>query len=91
MVTGSTTRDLEGHSKRVLSMAFSLDETALATASYFGTVKVWDLATGSASATFEEKAKACVAFSPDRTMFATSAQGSLEAIRHVDGRHYRYL
>ena len=75
---GSTTRDLEGHSERVLSMAFSRNGATLALpASFHNTVKVWDLATGSASATLEARWAECVAFSPDRTMFATGTQERL--------------
>ena len=76
VATGTTTRDLEGHSQGVLSMAFSRNGAALATGSN-DTVKVWNLATGDAGSTLKGEWAECVAFSPDRTMFATGSQDRL--------------
>ena len=70
--TGAAAHDLDGHARSIVSMAFSRSVATLATAPYHGTLKVWDLATGTATAPLQDRIGGSAAFSPDRTMFATS-------------------
>ena len=73
-------------------MAFSRNGATLISGSQDNTVKVWSLATGSASATLEARWAECVAFSPDRYYVRhRDARKAGQAIRHVHGRNYRCL
>ncbi len=66
-------RGFKGHTKTVMSAAFSPDGTRLATASWDGTVKVWDVADGKELRTLTGHVKpvTSVAFSPDGTRLAS--------------------
>ncbi|MFO0905980.1 MAG: WD40 repeat domain-containing protein [Pirellulales bacterium] len=67
-----------GHTSVVVAAAFSPDGKTLASASYDGTLKLWDMTTGREAATLGEY-KGClgyVAFSPDGKTLATGAIGS---------------
>ena len=69
---------LGGHTGAVVGLAFSPDSKTLASASYDGTLKTWDMTTGKERATLGEY-KGClgyVAFSPDGKTLATGAIGS---------------
>jgi len=69
---------LKGHTGAVVGLAFSPDSKTLASASYDGTLKTWDLTTGKERATLGEY-RGClgfVAFSPDGKTLATGAIGS---------------
>jgi len=58
---------LTGHSGLVVALAYSPDGRTLASASADGTARLWDLATGTLTATLQSPAARahCVAFSPD--------------------------
>ncbi|TVQ02020.1 MAG: WD40 repeat domain-containing protein [Planctomycetaceae bacterium] len=69
---------LKGHTSAVVGLAFSPDSKTLASASYDGTLKSWDMTTGKERATLGEH-RGClgyVAFSPDGKTLATGAIGS---------------
>ena len=69
---------LMGHTDAVVGLAFSPDSKTLASASYDGTLKSWDMTTGKERATLGEY-KGClgyVAFSPDGKTLASGAIGS---------------
>src|SRR5436190_4910569 len=69
---------LQGHTGEVVSVAFSPDSKTLASASYDGTLKLWDITTGKERATLGEYkgCLGCVAFSPDGKTLASGAIGS---------------
>ena len=73
---------LEGHGSRVTSVSLSPDGTTLSSASSDGTVRLWDVATGVVTRTFEESASS-VAFSPDGTTLATGTSRGGIRIREV--------
>jgi WD40 repeat protein len=57
---------LTGHTSTVLSVAFKLDGTRLASSSFDGSIKVWDTASGQELLTLRgHTAETTVAFSPD--------------------------
>jgi hypothetical protein len=66
---------LEGHSNDVTSVAFSPDGTRLASGSHDYTVKLWNVATGKAIASFEGHSATVtsVAFSPNGTRLASGS------------------
>src|SRR5688572_7952344 len=69
---------LKGHTDAVVAVAFSPDSKTLASASYDGTLKLWDTTTGKERATLGEYkgCLGCVAFSPDGKTLASGAIGS---------------
>ncbi len=69
---------LKGHTGAVVAVAFSPDSKTLASASYDGTLKLWDMTTGKERATLGEYrgCLGCVAFSPDGKTLASGAIGS---------------
>ncbi len=69
---------LKGHTNAVVAVAFSPDSKTLASASYDGTLKLWDMTTGKERATLGEYkgCLGCVAFSPDGKTLASGAIGS---------------
>ena len=74
LATGKTVAVLEGLTNYILSMSFSSDGAELSAGSYSESVMAWELATGTAIATRKPELFERVAFSPDRTMFATGSQ-----------------
>ena len=71
---GKELRSFKGHTNVVMSAAFSPDGTRLATASWDGTVKIWDVADGKEVRTLTGHVKpvTSVAFSPDGTRLASA-------------------
>ena len=69
---------LQGHTDAVVAVAFSPDSKTLASASYDGTLKLWDMTTGKERATLGEYkgCLGCVAFSPDGKTLASGTIGS---------------
>ena len=67
--------DLKGHTGRVNSASFSPDVKRLASASYDGTVKVWDATTGQESLTLKGHTSLVfsVSFSPDGKRLASAS------------------
>src|SRR5262245_25309293 len=69
---------LQGHTNAVVAVAFGPDSKTLASPSYDGTLKLWDMTTGKERATLGEYrgCLGCVAFSPDGRTLASGAIGS---------------
>ena len=67
---------LKGHTSAAVAVAFSPDSKTLASASYDGTLKLWDMTTGKERATLGEYS-GCVAFSPDGKTFYRCIRGWL--------------
>src|SRR6516225_10148935 len=68
----------KGHTDAVVAVAFSPDSKTLVSASYDGTLKLWDMTTGKERATLGKYkgCLGCVAFSPDGKTLASGAIGS---------------
>jgi len=68
-------RTFEGHTSGVTSVAFSPDGKLLASGSYDGTIKLWEVATGSLVRTLYGHTWVVnsVAFSPDGRLLASSS------------------
>ncbi|KOS44725.1 hypothetical protein ACN38_g4304 [Penicillium nordicum] len=66
---------LEGHSRRVVSVTFSPDGRLLASASWDGTIKLWETATGALQQTLEGHSGSIesVIFSPDSRLLAAGS------------------
>src|SRR6476659_3527098 len=69
---------LQGHTNPVVSVAYSPDGKTLASASYDGTLKLWDVTTGKERATLKGHTGCVgsVAFSPDGKTLASAIMGS---------------
>jgi WD40 repeat protein/Flp pilus assembly protein TadD len=72
-VTAQISRDLAGHIGGVVRLAFSPDSSQLVTVGYDGRAKIWDVASGTVTATLEvpNLDMSCARFSPDGKMLAT--------------------
>src|SRR4051812_16815588 len=68
---------LKGHTQAVKSVTFSPDGKILASASYDGTLRLWEVATGKERAALGEYTGCvgCVAFSPDGKTLASGTIG----------------
>ena len=72
---------LEGHRDMVTTLAFSPDSKTLASTSFYGTVLLWDVATGQRRHTLPAHTDAitALAFSPDNRTLASGGYWSLDA------------
>ena len=82
VATRNNINTFEGHPVGALSLAFSPDDTLLASGSYDGSMIVWDVATGNKIGTFEgykhTDGVLSLEFSPDGTLLASgSYDGSI--------------
>ena len=75
-VTTTPTRELEGHTRGVISIAFSLDGRRIASGSRDKTIKLWETETGNPVRTFQghNEEVTSVAFSPDARWIASAAR-----------------
>ncbi len=73
--TGALVHELEGHARRVASVAFSPDGHWIVTTSADFTARLWDAETGEQHAVLRghEDVVNCAAFSPDSRLVATGA------------------
>jgi WD40 repeat protein len=74
--TGKEVRSLPGHTREVLSVAWSTDSRRLASGSADRTVKVWDITTGQELHSFDGHTDSVtrVAFSPDGQQVASASR-----------------
>jgi WD40 repeat protein len=79
--TGKAQATLEGHSDRVVTLAFALGGKVLITGSADGTVKVWNVAMANERASFEGSPDGHVAVSGDgKTLAVSNSQGDVTNI-----------
>lgn len=80
---------LRGHSKEVLSVAYSPDGLRIASGSYDETVRVWDMASGAELAVLRghEGAVHSVAFSPDGLRIASGSDDYTVRVWDAVGSH----
>lgn len=77
---------LKGHTKQVVSLAFSPDGKTLASGSADNSIKLWDVATGKNISTLEEAAEYWVdslAFSPNGKTLASGCGGNIIKLWNV--------
>ena len=70
--SGELILDFEGHQSEIISLAFNADGSVLASASWDGTVRLWDVETGQQLAVLNIPGANSVGFSPDGTLLATA-------------------
>ncbi len=70
--TGELVYQLEGHQAIIRSLVFSTGGDVLASASWDGTVRLWDVETGQQFSELDVPGATSVGFSPDGTLLATA-------------------
>ncbi len=75
--SGELVTELEGHQAILRSLDFNANGGVLASASFDGTVRLWDAQTGQQLAVLDVPDATSVAFSPDGTLLATAGGGDV--------------
>ena len=75
--TGEVLFDLQGHEQAIVSIDFSKDGKIITSASWDGTVRLWDTQTGQQLSVLDVPTASNAAFSPDGTLLATSGHNDL--------------
>ena len=88
-----TAAEFRGHRGLVFALSFSPDGKTMATASFDGTVKLWDFAAGKETAVLEGHAAAvyAVTFAADGNTIATASQDQTIRLWNADGTFRKEL
>jgi WD40 repeat protein len=78
--TGKEIKSFEGHTEDVYDIAFSPDGTTMASGSFDGTVKIWNIAAGQCVAKILPKNRQWIAYTPDCYWDGSSECGDLVSI-----------
>ncbi len=86
-------RTLKGHNREISSISFSPDGQMIASGSYDGTVKLWDVTSGNLKQTFDgnEENVRTVSFSPDGRMVASGGEDRAIELRDVASGKLLYV
>ncbi len=88
METGREISNITGHNDEVYAVAFSPDGKKLASGSYDGNLKIWQVDTGEElnHITIGEGAIYCVAYSPDGKILATANGDKTVTLVNLESR-----
>ena len=75
--TGEVIFDLQGHEQAIRRIGFNTDGRMLVSASWDGTVRLWDTQTGQQLAVLDVPTASNASFNPDGTLLATSGYNDL--------------
>ena len=90
-VSTSTHITLTGHTDRVYRVLFSPDGTTLASVSWDGTIRLWDVSTGENIKTIPVHHYGIVSFSPDGRTLASGSGNEIHLFDVSTGMHIRTL